>query len=60
MYFLIPLVSQKTRKNAQVTQNEYIRFYLKLNTRHQIGAKEFKETKWLPTKSGTTCYHKSF
>ena len=27
----------------------YITFYLKLNSRHHIGPKEFKEINWLPT-----------
>ena len=32
------LVSKKIRKKIQFTQNEYIRFCLKLNSRHHIGA----------------------
>ena len=34
----------------QVTQNEYIRFCLKLNSSYHIGAKEFQEINWLSTK----------
>ena len=45
-----PLVSKKIRKKIQVTQNKCICFCLKLNSRHHIGAKEFKEINWLPTK----------
>ena len=45
-----PLVGKNIRKNIQVTQNNCIRFCLKLNSRHHIGAKEFKEINWLPTK----------
>ena len=45
-----PLVSTKIRKKIQVTQNKFIRFYLKLNSRHHLGAKEFKEINWLQTK----------
>ena len=33
----------------QVNQNKCIRFSLKLNSRHQVGAKKFKEINWLPT-----------
>ena len=44
------LVSKKIRKKIQVTQNKCIRFCLKLNSRHHIGAKEFQEINWLPTK----------
>ena len=42
--------SKKMKKKIQVTQNKYIRFCLKLKSRHHIGAKEFKEIVWLPTK----------
>ena len=38
------------RNKLQVTQNKCIRFCLKLNSRQYIGAKEFKEINWLPTK----------
>ena len=38
------------RNKLQVTQNKCIRFCLKLNSRQHIGAKEFKEINWLPTK----------
>ena len=34
----------------QVAQNKCIRFCLKLNSRHHIGVKEFKEITWVPTK----------
>ena len=33
----------------QVNQNKCIRFSLKLNSRHQVGAKKFEEINWLPT-----------
>ena len=36
------LVSKKIRKKIQVTQIKCIRFCLKLNSRHHIGAKEFQ------------------
>ena len=45
-----PLVSKKIRKKIQITQNECIRFCLKPNSRHHIGANEFKEINWLLTK----------
>ena len=38
------------RHKQQITQNKCIRFCLKLNSRQHIGAKEFKEINWLPTK----------
>ena len=34
----------------QATRNRYIRFSLKLNSRHHIEVKEFKEKNWLLTK----------
>ena len=34
------------------SQNKCVCFCLKLNSRHPIGAKEFKEINWLPTKEG--------
>ena len=37
-------------KTIQVTQSKCIRFCLKRNSRHHIGAKEFDEINWLPTK----------
>ena len=37
------------RKKIPVTRNKFIRFNLKLNSRHHIGAMEFKEINWLPT-----------
>ena len=56
-----PLFSKKMRKKIQVTQNKFIRFCLKLNSRQHKGAKEFKEIIWLPTKeSKPTSYYKSF
>ena len=33
----------------QVTQNKRIQFYVKHNSKHHVGAKEFKEINWLPT-----------
>ena len=45
-----PLISQKMRSKLQVSQNKCIRFCLKLNSGQHIGAKEFKEINWLPTK----------
>ena len=41
-----PFSSLKT----QVTESRCICFCLKLNSRHYIEAKEFKEVNWLPTK----------
>ena len=38
------------RNKLLVTHDKCIRFYLKLNSRQHMGAKEFKETKWLPLK----------
>ena len=35
---------------SQVTQNEFFRFCLKLNSRQHIEDKEFKEINWLLTK----------
>ena len=49
MYFVYPLVSQKIRQKMQFNQNKCIRFSLKLNSRHQVGAKKFEEINWLPT-----------
>ena len=40
----------KQRKKIQVTQNKCIRFCLKLNSRHHIGANELKDINWLPIK----------
>ena len=37
-------------KEIQVTQSKCIRFCLKRNSRHHIGAKEFDEINWLPMK----------
>ena len=45
-----PFVSQKIRKKILVTQNKCILFCIKLISRQHIGAKEFKEINWLPTK----------
>ena len=42
-------VSKKVKK-IQVIHNKCIRFCLKLNPRHHIGTKEFKEMNWVPTK----------
>ena len=44
-----PLVSKKIKK-TQVTQNKYIHFCFKLNSRLRIRAKEVQEINWLPTK----------
>ena len=44
------MINQKMRNKLQVTQNKYIRFCLKLNSRQHIGATEFKKINWLPTK----------
>ena len=44
------LVGKKIGKKIQVTQNKYIQFCLKLNSRYHIGAKEFQEINWLSTK----------
>ena len=32
-------------------------FCLKLNSRHSIGTREFKERKWLPTRKGTSPFY---
>ena len=45
-----PLINQKIRNKLQVTQNEFIRFCLKLNSRQHIGAREFKKINWLLSK----------
>ena len=47
---LYPLISQKMRNKLEFTQNKYILFCLKLNSRQNIGAKEFKDINRLPTK----------
>ena len=44
------LINQEMRNKLHVTQNKCIRFYLKLNSEQNIGAKEFKKINWLPTK----------
>ena len=41
-----PLLSKKIRKKKQVIQKKCICFYLKCNSRHHIGAKEFKKINW--------------
>ena len=38
------------RNKLQVIQNKCIHFCLKLNSRQNIGDKEFKKINWLPTK----------
>ena len=38
------------RNKLEFTQNKYILFCLKLNSRQHIGAKEFKDINRLPTK----------
>ena len=45
-----PLVSTNIRQKIEVTQNKFIHFSLKINSRHHIGAKEFEKINWLPTK----------
>ena len=40
-----PLINKKIRKKIQVTQNKSISFYLKLNSKHHIGAKKFNQNK---------------
>ena len=37
-------------KKIQISQNKCIRYCLKLDNRAHIGANEFKEINWLPTK----------
>ena len=37
-------------KKIQISQNKCIRYCLKLDNRTHIGANEFKEINWLPTK----------
>ena len=38
------------KKKIQVTQNKCFHFWLRFNSREHIGAKEFKEINWLPSK----------
>ena len=45
-----PLINQKMRNKLQVTQNKFFHFYLKLNSRQHIGAKELKKINWLQSK----------
>ena len=47
-----PLVNKRIRKKMQVTWNKCIHFCLKLNSRHHIGAKEFKGVYWEENKRG--------
>ena len=56
------LVSKKIRKKKEAIQHKRIRFCLKLNSRHHIGAKEFEKINWLQTKRKcrTTRCHKYF
>ena len=49
-YACVLLVSKKIRKKIQVTQNKFVCFCSKRNSRHHVGVKEFKEIYWLPTK----------
>ena len=50
MRVLLGLVSKKIRRKIHFTQNKYIRFCLKRNSRRHVGAKEFKEINWQPKK----------
>ena len=38
------LIKGKMRNKLQLIQNKYIRFCLKLNSRQDVGTKEFEET----------------
>ena len=40
----------KIRKTTKITLDKYNSFCIKLNSRHHVGAAEFKEINWLPTK----------
>ena len=41
-----PLLSKKIRNKIQIIQSKCICFSLKCNSRHDIGAKEFKKINW--------------
>ncbi len=45
-----PALAKQTKQKIQVTQNKIIRNVLNLTPRSHIGATEFQEVNWLPTK----------
>ena len=45
-----PSLNKRLLKKIQISQNKCIRYCLKLDNRAHIGANEFKEINWLPTK----------
>ena len=45
-----PLISENIKKKIEVDQKKCICFCLKLSSMQHIGATEFKEINWLPTK----------
>ena len=45
-----PSLNKRLLKKKQISQNKCIRYCLKLDNRAHIGANEFKEINWLPTK----------
>ena len=45
-----PSLNKQLLKKIQISQNKCIRYCLKLDNRAHIGANEFKEINWLPTK----------
>ena len=47
---LYPSLNKRLLKKIQMSQNKCIRYCLKLDNRAHIGANEFKEINWLPTK----------
>lgn len=49
MYYLVPF-SYPENKKIQITQNKWIWFSIKLNSKNHIGTKEFEQINWLSTK----------
>ena len=45
-----PSLNKRLLKKIQISQNKCVRYCLKLDNRAHIGANEFKEINWLPTK----------
>ena len=45
-----PSLNKRLMKKIQISQNKCIRYCLKLDNRAHIGANEFKEINWLPTR----------
>ena len=46
----LPSLNKRLLKKIQISQNKCVRYCLKLDNRAHIGADEFKEINWLPTK----------